>query len=184
LQEYRPAVVIHQLTDLPPGLAAGQMTEALVRNARLRDEGTRHLISAAVAAGATRLIAQSIALVYAPGPPPPLPHTESDPLIPDTDPVWGGTVKGVVSLERQVLTAPPPLGAGIVLRYGLLYGPGTGFDSPTAPGAVHVDAAAQAARLAVTRGAPGIYNVAEPAGPIDSEKAIRTFGWDPNWRAA
>lgn len=175
--EARPEIVIHQLTDLPAGLAADKMAEGLVRNARVRDEGTRNLVSAAVAAGAKRMVAQSIALIYAEGT---LPHGEADPLIPDTDPVWGGTVKGVLSLEQQVLHAPLE---GVVLRYGLLYGPGTGFDSPAAPGSVHADAAAKAAELAATRGAPGTYNIAEPGGPIAIEKAVHALGWDANWRA-
>src|SRR5512137_2002452 len=52
LNEIRPEVVIHQLTDLPHALEASLMTAALVRNARLRDEGTRNLVAAAVGAGA------------------------------------------------------------------------------------------------------------------------------------
>jgi nucleoside-diphosphate-sugar epimerase len=176
LTEIRPEIVIHQLTDLPYALEAGQMTAALVRNARLRDEGTRNLVTAAVHARARRLIAQSIAFIYAEGP---KPHTESDPLLPTTHPVYGETVQGVLSLERQVLEAPLE---GIVLRYGLLYGPGTGFAAPIAPGAVHVDAAAKAAELAVTKGQRGLYNVAETDGAASSEKAIRALGWDAGWR--
>lgn len=172
----QPEIVIHQLTDLPPGLDPDKMAEALVRNARIRDEGTRNLISAAAHAGAKRMIAQSIAFLYAEGP---LPHSEDDPLIADTDPVLGGTVRGVVSLERQVLEAPFD---GIVLRYGLLYGPGTGFDAAAGPGPVHVDAAAKAAELAVTRGVPGIYNVVEADGSVSSAKAVRLLGWDAGWR--
>src|SRR3974390_1501650 len=56
VSEIRPEIVIHQLTDLPYALEASQMTAALVRNARLRDEGTRNLIAAALHAGARRLI--------------------------------------------------------------------------------------------------------------------------------
>ncbi len=41
---HRPEIVIHQLTDLPFALDASKMAEALVRNARLRDEGTRNLV--------------------------------------------------------------------------------------------------------------------------------------------
>jgi nucleoside-diphosphate-sugar epimerase len=172
----RPEIVIHQLTDLPHALEASQMTEALVRNARLREEGTRNLVAAAVAAGARRLIAQSIAFVYAEGP---LPHREEDPLLPETHPVYGETARAVSSLERQVIEAPLE---GIVLRYGLFFGPGTGFDAPIAPGSVHVDAAAMAAALAVTRGARGIYNVAETDGAVSSERAARILGWDAGWR--
>lgn len=172
----RPDVVIHQLTDLPYALEASKMTDALARNARLRDAGTRNLVAAALHAGARRFIAQSISFIYDEGE---KPHRETDPLLPVTHPVYGETVQGVLSLERQVTEAPLQ---GLVLRYGLFYGPGTGFDAPIAPGSVHVDAAAKAAELAVTRGEPGIYNVAEQDGATLSDKAIRSFGWDPAWR--
>ncbi len=176
LAEIRPEVVIHQLTDLPYALEESLMTAALARNARLRNEGTRNLVEAAVQAGVKRLIAQSISFIYADGP---KPHTESDPLLPVTHPVYGETVQGVMSLERQVLEAPLE---GIILRYGLFYGPGTGFEGAIAPGAVHVDAAAKAAELAVTMGQRGIYNVTETDGTTSSEKAIKSLGWDAGWR--
>ena len=121
LAEILPEVVIHQLTDLPYALEEGQMTAALVRNARLRDEGTRNLVDAAVQAGAGRFIAQSISFIYADGNEP---HQETDPLLPLTHPVYGETVEGVMSLERQVIEAPLE---GIVLRYGLFYRSGNGL---------------------------------------------------------
>jgi hypothetical protein len=49
---------------------------------------------------------------------------------------------------------------------------------------VHVDAAAQAALLALTRGAPGIYNVAEDGGSVSNEKAKRELGFDAGFRIA
>src|SRR5690606_7711064 len=58
--ESRPAVVIHQLTDLPPALDPARMADALVRNARLSEVGTRHLMAATYDDGATRLVALSI----------------------------------------------------------------------------------------------------------------------------
>ena len=176
LVQLQPEIVIHQLTDLPYALEASRMGDALDRNARLRDEGTRSLVAASVRAGAKRLIAQSIGFIYAEGP---TPHLETDPLLALTDPVYGGTVAGVMSLERQVIEAPLH---GIVLRYGLFYGPGTGFDRPMSAGSVHVDAAARAAELAVTCGQPGIYNIAEADGAVDSSKAIQSFGWNSAWR--
>ena len=60
---------------------------------------------------------------------------------------------------------------GIVLRYGRLYGPGTWSATPNGAAPLHVDAAAEAAFLAMTKGAPGIYNVAEDDGAVSSEKA-------------
>jgi nucleoside-diphosphate-sugar epimerase len=47
---------------------------------------------------------------------------------------------------------------------------------------VQVDAAAQAAMLAIERGAPGIYNVAEEDGAVSIARARRELGWDPNFR--
>ena len=161
-----PGAVIHQLTDLPPALDPAQMAAARARNARLRDEGTRNLIAAAVAAGAKRIVAQSIAFAYAPGP---KPLTESAPLDP--------AQLGVVSLERQVLAGPMQ---GVVLRYGRLYGPGTGF-AQSGPAPVHVAAAADAARRALLAG-QGIYNIAEDDGEVDSSRAKTDLGWSADFR--
>lgn len=61
VQDARPQIIIHQLTDLPPGLDPARMAQAVPRNARIRGEGTRNLVTAALAAGASRLISQSIA---------------------------------------------------------------------------------------------------------------------------
>jgi nucleoside-diphosphate-sugar epimerase len=166
----RPEIVIHQLTDLPPGVDPARMAEFAARNARLRREGTANLVKAAVVAGTRRLIAQSIAWAYAPGP---LPHREDDPLDRDAEGLRAVSVGGVIALEEAVLAAPLE---GIVLRYGRLYGPGTGVDT-AAPPAVLVEAAARAALLALDRGVPGVFNVAEPCDELSSEKAVRELGW-------
>lgn len=173
----KPDIVIHQLTDLPPGLDPAKMVDALVRNARIRDEGTRNLLQAALAAGARRMIAQSIAWIYAPGT---TPHLESDPLNAEADGSYNVSIAGVVALETQTLQSPPL--DGIVLRYGQLYGPGTGRDAPQGTAPVHVDAAAQAALLAIDRGAPGIYNIAEPNDLVATDKARRDLGFDASFR--
>lgn len=176
LIEIKPDVVISQLTDLPYALNADEMTDALVRNARLRTEGTKNLVEAARSAGSKRIIAQSISFVYDQGQ---TPHLEEDPLLPLSHPVYGETAEGVRNLERQVLESGME---GIVLRYGLLYGPNTGFDAPIAPASVHVEAAAKAAEVAVTKGETGIYNVAEADDSLSCVKAIKAFGWNANWR--
>lgn len=175
--EVKPEVVIHQLTDLPAGLDPNKMGEAIIGNARVRDEGTRNLVEAAASAGARRLIAQSIAWAYAPGPEP---HAETDPLDSGAEGGRGISVGGVIALERQVLEEPM---TGIVLRYGHLYGPGTGADAAADP-ALHVDAAAYAVLLAVERGAPGAFNIAEPNGHAATDKAVSELGWRPDFRLA
>ena len=47
-----PEVVLHELTDLPPALDPRKMEEQAAGNDRIRTEGTRNLVAAAVAAGA------------------------------------------------------------------------------------------------------------------------------------
>lgn len=170
-----PGVVMHQLTDLPPGLDPAKMGDAVPRNARLREVGTRHLVAAAVAAGAKRIIAQSVAFAYAPGPGP---YREESPLNVEAAEPARTSARGVASLERQVLDAPLE---SVVLRYGRLYGPGTGFEDRTEGGKLHVDAAADAARRALTRGR-GVYNIAEDDGTVSSARAAVELGWRPDFR--
>ncbi|WP_255701297.1 NAD(P)-dependent oxidoreductase [Afifella sp. H1R] len=172
----RPDIVIHQLTDLPPGLDPAEMEEATARNARIRDEGTCNLVAAAIAGHVQRFIAQSVAFAYADGP---LPHREGDALAIEASGRAGISARGVASLERQVLTGPFE---GVILRYGRLYGPGTGFAKAAGAAPVHVDAAAYAAVLAAKSGKAGVYNIAEDDGTVLSEKARHDLGWSADWR--
>jgi len=173
----RPRIVIHQLTDLPRRLDPSCFAEAMVRNTRIRSEGTRNLVAAAIAAGARQLIAQSIAWAYAPGNEP---HAEDDPLDLHAEGTRAVTVEGVVALERLAFGSPPL--SGIVLRYGRLYGPGTGKDEPTHPAPLHVDAAASAALLATGYARSGIFNIAETNEYVSTDRARRELGWVPEFR--
>jgi nucleoside-diphosphate-sugar epimerase len=174
----KPAVVIHQLTDLPRQFDEARIAASYPKNARIRIEGTRNLIAAAQAAPARRFIVQSIAFAYAGGGEP---HPETDPLN-LADPARAVTVKGAADMERQVLSASG-LDA-IVLRYGLLYGPGTWREASSGQKpALHVDAAAHAALLALTRGAAGVYNIADDDGAVSIAKARAELGFDPRYRA-
>jgi len=171
-----PQVIIHQLTDLAFAPNTPRYNEGLERNSKLRVDGTRNLVAAAREAGVKRMIAQSIAFVYAPGEGT---RSETDSLDVAATGARKGTVDGVVALEQTTLELPE----GIVLRYGFLYGPGTWFeDAKRAKPALHIDAAAQAALLAVMKGTRGIYNIAEDDGAISSEKAKREFGFDASFR--
>lgn len=99
----RPQVVIHELTDLSDYDVAA--------NARIRIEGTRTLVDAAVRHGVQRMVAQSISWV--------VPFGET--LATEREPFRDGLTPGVRELEDAVLA----LDSGVVLRYGQLYGPGT-----------------------------------------------------------
>jgi nucleoside-diphosphate-sugar epimerase len=114
LVRFTPDLVMHQLTDLPDDMK--RLPLYMRRNNRIRTEGTRNLIGAAREAGATRLLAQSIAF-KAPG-----------------------AGRAVAEHERMVLDF-----GGVVLRYGWLYGPGTysGESKRVPPPRVHVDEAAR-----------------------------------------
>ena len=171
----RPDIVIHQLTDLPDVGDPAKMAEVREKNSRLRIEGTRNLMAAASAASVRRVVAQSIAFIYAPGQ---KPYREGDPL--DSSEAQRMTMSGVVALEQAVLNTPGI--DGIVLRYGRLYGPGTWFAAPSGGGPLSTHAAAHAALLAVSRGAPGVYNVAEDDGEFSIERARKELGFDPAFR--
>jgi nucleoside-diphosphate-sugar epimerase len=128
---FAPDALIHELTDLPDDIS--KLREASANNARIRREGTPNLLAAAKAAGATRFIAQSVAWDLA-----------GD----------GGAAKQ--ELETAVLAA-----GGVVVRYGMFYGPGTyhEHDRPERP-RVHVDEAAR--RTAALLDAPsGIVEIVE-----------------------
>jgi nucleoside-diphosphate-sugar epimerase len=170
-----PQVIIHQLTDLAFTPGTPQYDEGLARNARLRIEGTANLVAAARAANVKRMVAQSVAFAYAPvnGT-----RVESDPLNLGAGGIAGRSAEAVAALEQAVLGLPE----GIVLRFGYFYGPGTWSDVPSRAPSIHIDAAARATLQALTKGKPGIYNIAEDGLAVSSEKAKQDFGFDPQSR--
>jgi nucleoside-diphosphate-sugar epimerase len=179
LADTRPDIVIHQLTSLSTVGEPGKMEEAIRRNARIRAEGTHNLVTASTAAGVRRMVAQSIAWAYADQP---RPRTEGDPLDTRATGPRAVTIGGVAALENAVLNSPAM--EGIVLRYGRFYGPGAGSCRPAQDGFpyVHVDAAAQAALLAIAAGRSGIYNVAGHSTYMSCERALSELGWNPEFR--
>lgn len=107
-----PDVVVHQLTALSGGTPAA--------NGLIRRVGTRNLVEAAKLAAVPRMVAQSIAWAYAPGDDP---ATEDTPLDLEATPPRATTIAGVRALEDAVAEVDEH----VVLRYGLLYGPGTWY---------------------------------------------------------
>ena len=178
VEEARPEAVIHELTSLPRRIDPRKIERDFVLNDRLRSEGTRHLVEAAHAAGAGRIVAQSIAFAYAPGPPGTV-HGEQDPLFVDAPKPFARSARAVHDLESTVTAA-----GGLVLRYGYFYGPGTSIARQGSMGEdvarrrlpivgsgqgvwsfIHIDDAAEATLAAIGRGRAGAYNVVddEPA---------------------
>lgn len=176
VEEAQAEVVVHQLTALPSSFA--KLRKGSEPTNRLRREGTRHLVDAAVAAGTRRVIAESIAFLYPPAAPSAPPATEDVPRWDNGAEPYGTMIGALAALEDAV-TGTDGI-EGVVLRYGTLYGPGTWYDVDGAmttmvrrrwlpvvgSGAgvtsfLHVDDAARATVAALDHGTPGIYNVVD-----------------------
>lgn len=105
----KPTHVIHQLTALPK--EGPSKASDLVATNRLRIDGTRHLLDASIRAGAKRIIGGSFAL---------LPGAETGTKTAGINEAADATR----SMETQILNASRSNQIeGIVLRYGLFYGP-------------------------------------------------------------
>ncbi len=163
VQAHRPAIVVHQLTDLPYGVPREQMAAGRERNDRIRLVGTRNLLDA-IGRTPIRLIVQSIAFAYADGP---LPHSEEDAL---------GSA-ALESFERMVLESPHD---STILRYGRFYGDRTGVARVDASCRVSVSAAVEATMLALSPLTHPIYNVCEDAEYADNRRFILETGWVPS----
>jgi 2-alkyl-3-oxoalkanoate reductase len=178
-----PEAVVHMLTALPATID-WKASDPLGPTNRVRKEGTRNLIDAARAAGARRMVAESVAFLYAPRGD--WVKDEDAPLFKEAPGPFGDAVEALGDLERQV-RGPERLD-GIVLRFGFFYGPGTSYaaDGSQADEVrkrrvpivgkgtgtfsfIHVEDAAAATIAAVERGAPGTYNVTddEPAPMLE-----------------
>ncbi len=171
----RPDVIVHQLTDLKGALDLRKFDRTFASSNRLRTAGTDYLLAAARDCGAKRIVAQSFCgWPYARegG----YVKTEDDPLDPNPPQEFRGTLDAIRHLEHAVTTTPGI--AGVALRYGGFYGPGTGVFDPVTIEQIrkrrmpligrgtawwsflHIDDAAQATALAIERGC-GIYNIVD-----------------------
>jgi nucleoside-diphosphate-sugar epimerase len=107
VKSVRPTHVIHQLTALPKGGVRGP--KDLEATNRLRTEGTRNLLEAAIQSRAQRFIVGSFALLSDRG--------KAAPKLMDA------AATAVRSMESQVMEATKRNSIeGVILRYGLFYG--------------------------------------------------------------
>jgi nucleoside-diphosphate-sugar epimerase len=173
-----PEVIVHQMTALGGVSSYRRWDAAFFATNRLRTQGTDAILLAARVAGVRRLVAQSFGnWNYARGGS--AIKREEDPFDPAPPKSMRQTLEAIAYLEGAVTAY-----AGIALRYGNLYGPGTSI-APTGDFAellrrrrlpiigdgagvwsfIHVDDAAVATIAAIERGAHGVYNVVddEPA---------------------
>ena len=185
----KPDVIVHQLTAIPDALDMRHFDREFTLTNRLRTEGTDHLLSAGHAVGVRRFVAQGVGaygMYRRTGGPVKI---EEDPLDPTPAQEMRETLSAIHHLEDAVLGAEWT--EGIVLRYGVFYGP----DTSLAPGGqqfelvrkrkfplvgdgagvwsfIHVADAAEATVAAIEHGSRGVYNV------VDDDPA-RVAEWLP-----
>lgn len=171
----RPEVVVNQLTALPAVIRPRHYAEDLAATNELRRKAYPVVAQAAAAAGARRVISQSVAFMLDPSGP--WVGDESSPLHRDPPASTADAVAAMRVLEDATLNTPGV--EGVVLRYGFFYGAGQ-FAPDGAMAAdirrrrmpvvgsgdgrfsfIHVDDAAAATVRALDHGAPGIYNVTD-----------------------
>jgi nucleoside-diphosphate-sugar epimerase len=177
----RPDVIVHQLTALAVAGNFRKLDEEFELTNRFRTTVTDTLLAAARDVGAHRFIAQSFCG---------WPYareggrikTEEDPLDKNPPGSFRKTLAAIQYLEDTVTKTRDT--EGLVLRYGLFYGPRTGIAVdgsivamvrkrrlPIVGGGggvwsfIHIRDAASATVAAVTMGSPGLYNIVddEPA---------------------
>jgi nucleoside-diphosphate-sugar epimerase len=170
---------MHLATSIPPREQRGN-PEAWRMNDRLRAEATPILVDAALEAGVVRFVFPSNAFVY----PPSGPADESTPLaspLPEFS-------RSAVAAEREVERVSDAGRDGVILRLGLLYGPGTGSDAPakrfaTSGATLRIEDAGSALAASLTIPS-GIYNVVSDGERISSRRLKEVSDWHPEHAGA
>jgi nucleoside-diphosphate-sugar epimerase len=177
----KPEVIVHELTAIG-AVDPRHFDRDFALTNRLRTEGTDHLLSAGQAVGVRRFVAQGVGGYAAYERTGGAVKSEEDPLDPTPARAMRETAGAIRHLEEAVLGAEWT--DGIVLRYGVFYGPGTSL----APGEeqfelvrkhkypvvgdgggvwsfIHIADAAEATVAAIEHGRRGVYNIVddEPA---------------------
>jgi nucleoside-diphosphate-sugar epimerase len=179
--EAAPEVIVHQLTAIG-AIDMRHFDRDFALTNRLRTEGTDHLLSAGQAVGVRTFVAQSVGTYAAYARTDGAMKSEEDPLDENPPREMRETGAAIHYLERAVLGAEWT--KGIVLRYGVFYGPHTSMaadgeqaelvrkrkfpvvgDGGGMWSFIHVADAAEATVAAIERGSRGVYNVVddEPA---------------------
>lgn len=168
IASYKPDIIINEITDLKQA--------DMSANTRVRKEGTKNIVTAALNNDVQHIQSQSIAFLYEGGQGL---ATEETPLDYQSTGERKVTVDGVEALEQETARIPHH----IILRYGLLYGPETWFGkdgmiynqfidgsvsmSNGIQSFIHIDDAVETAIQALSF-EPGIYNVTDD-NPVDGE---------------
>jgi nucleoside-diphosphate-sugar epimerase len=161
--------VLHLATRIPPPERARQ-PGAWDENDRLRAQASRLLVDAALARHVSVYVQPSVTFFYPPGK-----VDESTPL---DEPA--PHLRSALAAEAEAMRFAAAGRRGIVLRLGLLHGPGTGSNQPDERYGATLQVGAAGRALCAALDAPsGIYNVVDDGGRVANERFKRTVGWRP-----
>jgi nucleoside-diphosphate-sugar epimerase len=162
--------VLHLATRIQPLEQLGSR-DAWRENDRLRADASRILVDAALAADVTVYVQPTVTFVY----PSDAPASE-DTLLDGVSPI----LESALVAERETARFARSGRQGVVLRLGLLDGPGTGHEDPvrTLGATLHVTDAASALLTALTLPS-GIYNVCRDGERVSNERFKLAAGWSP-----
>jgi nucleoside-diphosphate-sugar epimerase len=162
--------VLHLATRIRPVEQISQ-PDAWLENDRLRADASKILVDAAIAAGAAVYVQPTVAFVY----PPDGPVSEDTP-VGEVLPL----LRSSLAAEQQAERFARAGGRGVVLRFGLLDGPGTGNYPPLSDfgATLHVSDAGRALLAALSLPS-GIYNVCRDGERVSAERFTRAAGWHP-----
>ena len=161
--------IYHLATRIPTGPAAAQ-PGAWDENDRIRRDGTRLLVDSALATVSTVFVQPSVTFMY----PVDALADEDTPLNP------ASTLGSMVAAENEVRRFAASGKRGVLLRLGLLWGPGTGNETPIARynSTLQVEDAAEALFLALDLPS-GVYNVSADGDRISNARFKAATGWRP-----
>jgi 2-alkyl-3-oxoalkanoate reductase len=161
--------VLHLATRIPPGRHSAELAE-WAENDRIRTEGTRSVVDAALAAGVSVLVYPSVVYVY--------PDRGDEWVDAATPTDAAGPARSTLAAEQEVARLSERGGRGVVLRMGMFIGPSAassmqllaaaaeghavlaGPDGAYQP-AIWMDDAAEAMLAAVERAPAGVYDVVD-----------------------
>jgi len=175
----RPEAFVHALTAIPK--RGPWRASDLEQTNKLRITATKHLLDAAVAVGARRLVVESMIFIYGYGDMGPDWLDEETGAVKNVPKGWlRSSIDALVDMETQVMNASRKGSIeGIVLRFGGFYGPGAGTEItarllrrrwlPVVKDSVdsvipliHIEDAATATVVALCHGRAGeVYNIVD-----------------------
>jgi nucleoside-diphosphate-sugar epimerase len=162
--------VLHLATRIRPVEQLGDLA-AWAENDRLRAEASQILVDAAIAADVKTYVQPTVAFVYpADGP------VSEETLVGEVSPL----LRSALVAEQQAERFARAGGRGVVLRLGLLDGPGAGKYPPFAGygATLHVDDAGRALVSALLLPS-GTYNVCRDGERVSSDRFAQAAGWSP-----